>query len=155
MRHPYFTEVLSAMNNFAFKEDRTTDYALRLIDAVANNNQISKERALPLAAQKAGLLPGTLENLKRERVKQPRIGVRERVRQALIQELENAITKTEAELKQAKLEDLQDEIYEAKAEYEIAKLSAHRFDDNHLALAESNLSQALEKAKALTGENLS
>lgn len=143
------------MNNVKLAySDRSTDYAQRLIEVVANQNQISEERALPLAAERAGVLPGTLWNLKRERVKQPKVGVRERVRQALIQELENVITKTEAELKQAKLEDIQDEIYEAQAEYQVAKLSSHRFDDNHLALAESNLSQALEKAKALTGEGV-
>lgn len=132
------------MNNVAFKHtQQAKQHTRHLLQIVANENKVSLRRAIPIAAEFAGVAPGTLENLDRERVKDVRVSVRDQIRSALLRKHQNAIREAQNQIQKI--------ILEAEAEIQFAKLiSSHPASDEALA-AQTKLAEAIEAAKALTG----
>lgn len=135
------------MNNVAFKHTQQAKHHVRhLLQIVANENKVSLRNAIPIAAEFAGVAPGTLENLDRERVKDVRVSVRDQIRSALLRKHQNAIREAQNHIAQI--------IREAEAEIQIAQLTQTRPDNDEVIAAQSKLAEAIEEAKALTGESL-
>lgn len=132
------------MDNLALNHtEKTTNYVRHLLQIVANENDTSKKKAIPIAAEFAGVAPGTLERLDRERVKDVRVSVRVLIRSALLRKYQHAIQEAQNQIQKI--------IREAEAEIYFAKLtSSHPASDETLA-GQTKLAEAIEAAKALTG----
>ena len=87
--HPVSKDKTS-MSVFAWTDELEKREAVR--------RSVSREDARPFLASRLGLLPGTIENIVRKRVKEPRGRVIDAIRAAFIRELESEIRRCEHEI---------------------------------------------------------
>ncbi len=97
--------------------------ARRLIELEADRSGVRSAEALPVVARREGVAPGTIENILRGRVKAVAGWVRDRLRAAVIRELQAEIGRLEHELA-------------------VARLGAARPSDDEVFAAEAALAQA-------------
>jgi len=83
----------STMSVFAWTDELEKREAAR--------RSMSREDARPFLASRLGLLPGTIENIVRKRVKEPKGQVIDAIRNAFIRELESEIRRCEHEIHMA------------------------------------------------------
>lgn len=106
----------SSMSVFAWAEE--------LERREASRRHMSREDVRPFVASSLGLLPGTLENIVRRRLKEPGQRVIDAVRNAFIRELEAEIRRCEHEIQIARATGVradEAEILEAQTHIEAAK----------------------------------
>lgn len=99
----------SSMSVFAWADD--------LERREAQKRGVPRVQARPFLASKMGLLPGTLENIVRKRIKEPKQRIVDAVRNAFIRELEAEIQSLTHSLEMARLTSAHpasDEIREAE-----------------------------------------
>lgn len=90
----------------------------------AKRRGVSREAARPFLAERLRVLPGTLENIVRRRVKEPRERIKELVRNAFIREMEDEIKRLHHGIFMAVQSGTRpddDEIIEAQTHIETAK----------------------------------
>ncbi len=78
--------------------DRARDWSKTLEDREAARSGASLREARPVVARQAGVSPGTLENLRNGRLKSIAVHIYERLRGAVIRELEAEVRHLEHEL---------------------------------------------------------
>lgn len=95
-----------------------------LEESEAKRRGCSREIARPFLASRLKVLPGTIENIIRGRVKEPRERIKDAVRNAFIREMEMEIQRLSHEIEMARASGARPddhEIVEAKAHIEAAK----------------------------------
>lgn len=103
--------------------------ARRLIEGEARRNSLGSDDARERVASRLGVAPGTLENLLRGRLKAVASYVRDRLRSAVIRQLEAEIQRLEHELAVARLGALgptDDDVAQAEAALEKARAFLNR-----------------------------
>lgn len=78
------------------------DWVIRIERRESDRSGLPLSDARKVAARKAGIAPGTLENLRKGRVKRVAVSVFERLRTAVIRDLQNEIVRCTHELEMAR-----------------------------------------------------
>lgn len=120
--HQQRTTVISMSSAVADLQRANAD-ARRLIELEADRSGVRSAEALPVVARREGVAPGTIENILRGRVKAVAGWVRDRLRAAVIRELQAEIQRLEHELA-------------------VARLSAAHPTEDEVAAVEAALAQA-------------
>ncbi len=101
-----------------------SDWVERLEAAESERSRVSRPTARRIVARRLGLLPGTLENIVRGRVKQMREAVADAIRRAVVHEIERL-----------------------ESELEVARFGARRIGEAEVAAARD----AIQEARKIIG----
>lgn len=113
------------MSLAAINADTAASWAERLERRERERSGLPLHQARPVVARKLGIAPGTLENLRRGRIKDPRQSLFDRLRTGVIRELEAEMRRLETEihvLRQIGSDPRDDEI--TAAETDLASIRA-------------------------------